>query len=96
MRAESRSGRSLKLLFQGIGAHRWILERRIGIARGIYNRLVEDDRLSGKQILAEAQGCLNTLIANGKPRRLIAYNKSFNSTDVKIGDASLFYKTANK
>ena len=63
--AELRSGRRIKLLFQGVGAHRWLLERRNGLARGIYNRLKEDNRFPGKQILAEVQVCLNTFISGG-------------------------------
>ena len=35
-------GRRIKLIFQGVGAHPWILERRNGLARGIYNRLKAD------------------------------------------------------
>ena len=33
---------------------------------------------------------------NGKLRRLLAYNKSFNYTEVQIGDTALFYKSAKK
>ena len=35
-------------------------------------------------------------VADGKPRRLLAYNKSFSCTGVKIGGASLSRKTVNK
>ena len=35
-------------------------------------------------------------IATSIPRRLLAYNTSFNCTDVKIGDTGLFYKATNK
>ena len=31
-------GRRIKLVFQGVGAHPWILVRRDGLARGIFNR----------------------------------------------------------
>ena len=48
---ELRSERRRKLLFQGFGARPWILERRNGLARGVYSRLREDDRCSGAQIL---------------------------------------------
>ena len=34
--------------FQEAGARRWILERRHGLARGIYNRPAVDGRFSGK------------------------------------------------
>ena len=55
--------RRIKLLFQGVGAHPWLLERRNGLARGIYNRLVEDDRFSSEKILGEVQWCLNTVLS---------------------------------
>ena len=55
--------RRIKLLSQGVGAHPWILERRNGLARGSFNRLSENDRYSGRQILAEAQWRLNTMIS---------------------------------
>ena len=42
-----------------------ILGRHKGLARGFYNNLVADDRFSGKQVLAEAQWRLNTLISVG-------------------------------
>ena len=62
---ELRSARRIKLLPQGFGARPWILERRNGLARGVYNRWVEADRFSGKQIVAEARWCLNTLVYGG-------------------------------
>ena len=65
LRAELRSKQQIKLLSQGAGAHPWILVRHNGPGRGICNRLREGDRLSGKQILAEAQWRLNTLISGG-------------------------------
>lgn len=37
--------------------------RRNGLARGICKGLVADARFSGKQILAEVQWCLDTLIS---------------------------------
>ena len=55
--------RRIKVQFRGVGAHPWLLERRNGPARGIYNRLVEDDRFSKKMILLEAQWCLNTMLS---------------------------------
>ena len=42
-----RAGRRIKLVFQGAGAHRWILERSNGLARGIHNRLKEGRLLYG-------------------------------------------------
>ena len=55
--------RRIKLVFQGVGAHPWISERRNGLARGIYNRLKEDSFYTGAQILSEMQWCLNTLVS---------------------------------
>ena len=57
------SERCIKLLFQGAGAHPWLLERRNGLARGIYNRLVEDDRFSSEEILGEVQWRLNAMLS---------------------------------
>ena len=37
----------IKLVIQGVGAHPWILERRNGLARGIYNRLKEARHYTG-------------------------------------------------
>ena len=59
------SERRIKLLFRGVSAHHWILERRNGPAHGIYNRLKEDDRFPVRQILAGAQWRLNTLTSGG-------------------------------
>ena len=56
---ELRFDRRIRLQFQGI------LVRRNGPVRGICNRLKDDDRFSGKQILAEVQWCLNTAISGG-------------------------------
>ena len=63
--AELRSERRIKLLFQGVGAHPWVLERRNGLARGICTRLKEGDLLSGKQILAVVDWRLNSLVPGG-------------------------------
>ena len=138
-------------MFQGVGAHPWILERRNGLARGIYNRLHAEKFYSGAQILSEVQWCLNTMvsasgfsayqlvfgsspmdlygwddtdedllfaqdtsisgqfvhqwqlrmraqeaslkeIANSKLRRLLAYNKTFDCVDIKVGDTALFLR----
>ena len=48
---------------KGVGAHPWILERRSGVARGIYNRLQADRYYAGSQILTEAQWSLNTSVS---------------------------------
>ena len=65
LRTELRSGRRNIMLFQEVGAPSWILERRNGLSREIYNRLREDDRLSGKRVLAGVQWRLNTRISGG-------------------------------
>ena len=44
--ADSCVERRIKLQFQGVGARLLLLERRNGLARGNYNRLIEDDRFS--------------------------------------------------
>ena len=138
--------------FMGFGAHPWLLERRNGLARGIFNRLIEDDRFPSGQILGEVQRCLNSMlassgfsayqmvfgsnpadlfgwgdsdedllfaqgtslagqfanqwklrvraqeatlreVANGKLRRILARNQTFNCAEVAVGDMVLFYKT---
>ena len=53
--ADLRTERRVKVQFQGVGAHPWKLERRHGLARGIYNRLVEDYRFSNMPIPSEVQ-----------------------------------------
>ena len=58
------SDRRIKLFFQGVGAHPWTLERRNGLARGIYNRIMADGRYSGKQVLAEVQWCLDSMVSS--------------------------------
>ena len=79
--------RRIKLVFQGAGAHPWILERRNALARGIYTRLKADRYYTGPQILAEAQWCLNTLVsASGYS----AYQLVFGSSPMDLygwGDA---------
>ena len=61
--AELRSERETQLQFQGAGAQPWIPGRRNGVARGMYNRFVADDRFPGAQISAEAQWRLKNLIS---------------------------------
>ena len=53
----------LNCYFEGGDAHPWILERRNGLARGIYNHVKGDDPFSGKQVLAEVQWPLTALIS---------------------------------
>ena len=132
----------------------WILERRNGIARGIYNRLIAEDRYPGRRILAGVEWRLNIMVsaigysvsqlvfgsnvvdiygwgdqdedllfaqdasasgrfarqwelfmmaqeaalkevASSKLRRFLAYNETFNCTDVAIGDIILCYEAPN-
>ena len=61
----SRPERRTTLQFQFVGAHPWMLSRRNGLARGIYNRSVADDRFSGKQVSAKAHWRLISLISGG-------------------------------
>ena len=35
-------------------------------------------------------------VANSKLRRLLAHNKTFNCTDIKVGDTVLFYKAPHR
>ena len=79
--AEFRSERRIKLLFRGAGAHPWILERRNGLARGVYKRRKADDPCPSKQILADAQWCLRTLISGGA---FSAYQMVFGSNPVDL------------
>ena len=53
----------IELLVRGFGAHPWVLERRNGLARGIYHHLQADDRSSVKLIPAEGQWRLSTLMS---------------------------------
>ena len=51
--------------FQGVGAHPWALERRNALARGVYNRLVEDGRFLKKKTLSDVKWCSNTMQSAG-------------------------------
>ena len=92
------SERRIKLLFQSVGAHPWLLECRNGLVRGIYNRLVEDDSLSSDEILGEAQWCLNLRLSTG---RFSAYRLVFGSFPADVSgwvdceDGLLFAKDAS-
>ena len=55
-------GAQNKVQFQGASAHPWRLEKRKGLARGLYYRSSADDRFASKQISTEAQYCLNALL----------------------------------
>ena len=65
LRPELRPERRIELLPQRVGAHQWVLERRSGSASIIYNRLKEDDRFPGAQILAGVQWRLSILFSGG-------------------------------
>ena len=65
-----RAKRRIRLQFQGVVARPVLLGRRNGLARGIYNRLIEDDRFMNKTILSESQWRPNTMLsASGFPAR---------------------------
>ena len=81
VRADLRPERRAKLQFRGVVAHPKVLERRNGHARGIYNRLVADNRYSGKQISGEVQRRLNTLISGAG---YSAYQLVFGSNPVEL------------
>ena len=82
------SERRIKLQFQGVGAHPWILERRNGLARGNFNRIREDDRFTGRQILSEVQWRLNALISAGG---FSAYQMAFGSNPMDDQDGDLSF-----
>ena len=48
LRVDFRADRYIEVHFQGAGAHPRILERRDGLARGIYNRRKADGRRAGR------------------------------------------------
>ena len=61
----------------------------------------QDTSISGQfaqqwQLRIRAQEAALKEIANSKLRRLLAYNKTFDSVDVKVGDEVLFYKAPQK
>ena len=66
VRADSRAARRIKLQFQGVGAHPWLLARRTGPARGICGRPTEDDRLSSWQLPSEVLWRLYTMVSSGR------------------------------
>ena len=63
--ADSCSERNIRLQFRGKGARPWVLERRNGFARGIYNRLRGKGRFVDRAIIEEAQYCLSTTLNHG-------------------------------
>ena len=58
-----------------------MLERRNGLARGIYNKLVEDDRFSSEKILGEVQWRLNAMLSSSG---FSAYQMVFGSNPVDL------------
>ena len=61
----------------------------------------QDTSISGQfvhqwQLRIRAQEAALKEIANSKLRRLLAYNKTFDSVDIKVGDEVLFYKASQK
>ena len=70
---ELRPARRIKLPFQRFGARRWVPGRRNSLVRCFHNRLKGDDRFPGKQILAEVQWRLNTIISGSRsfPQRTV-------------------------
>ena len=59
------AGHRTQLRFQGAGANPWELERRNGLVRGIFYRLIAHDRFSDKQIPSGVQWRVNALIPAG-------------------------------
>ena len=88
---DSCSERRIKLQFQGVGGHPWLLGRRKGPARGSYNRLVEVDRFSNKTISSEVQWRLNaTLSASGLPaNQMVFASNPADSSGWEDGDEEL-------
>ena len=150
-----RTKRCENLQFQGAGAHKWLLRRHNGQARGIHNSSVADDRFPCEQTSTEVRNCVDTLLsscghllyrpafgcdpadlygwrgddedlalalqtpisrqfaqqwklrilaqetgpkemATGRLRRFSAYTRSFNCTEVTVGDSAWSYKSANR
>ena len=79
IRTDSCAERRTKSQFQGVGTHPWLLGRRSGLARGIYNRLIEDGRFPNERMPSKVQWCLNTMrSASG----FSAYQMAFGSNPV--------------
>ena len=67
--------------FQGVGAPSWVLEPRNGLARGIFRRLVADDRFPGKQFSIGVLRHHNALLSGGGRS---AYQMVFGSNAVDL------------
>ena len=65
IRADFYAKRRIKLHFQGAGAGPWLVGRRHGLTRGIYNCPAAGDRFLIKQILTETQYRLSTRQSSG-------------------------------
>ena len=69
------------LQFHSVGALPWLLGRRDGLGRGIYNRQVADHGFPSEQITTEAQYCLYIpLSSNGNS----AYPSIFRSNPAEL------------
>ena len=90
VRADYCSERRIKLFFQGVGEHPCLWERRNGLARGIYNRLIEDDRFSSGEILGEVQWCLNAMLSSSG---ISAYHMVFGFDPADFLDGVIATKT---
>ena len=70
-----------QLRFQGAGANPWDPERRNGLVRGIFYRLITHGRFSGKQVGSEVRWRLDALIP---ARGYSAYQAVFRSNPVGL------------
>ena len=79
--------------FQGVGAQPWLLERRDGLARGIYKRLIEDDRFLNQTVLAGAQWCRDIMLsASGFSAYQVAFDSNpADSFEEEDGDEDLMF-----
>ena len=62
---DSSTGRNIRLQFQGKGANPWLLGRRNGFARGIYNRRAADGHFSTCATLNEVQLPSTPILGHG-------------------------------
>ena len=60
-----RTERNIRLHSQGKGDRPWFLERRNGLARGNFFRLLADNRFASCAILNGAQLCLDAMLGFG-------------------------------
>ena len=147
--------RNIRLQPQGRESRPWMLERRRGLARDIYNRIKEDGRFVDTAMSNEIRYCMNAMLnhggcsayqlvvgsnpvdlhpwedydrdlhfvqntsvssqftqqwklrvtaqgargtgpANGKLRRIMDRNQTFNSIDIAIGDSVIFHKQISR